>query len=157
MESLVVFDAKFENTRRIAEAIADGLRSHGPVRLLPLDELPPHSLGSVDLLFVGGPITGNAMTAHMERFVDVLEAGPATGMLTAIFDTGFRMPAVLSESAAMTIAGKLWRAGIRTFAPPESFFASRGEPELEEGEIERATNWAKSVVARLELSLLCAT
>ncbi len=157
MESLVVFDAKFENTRRIAEAIADGLRSHGPVRLLGLDEITPSNLGPVDLLVVGGPTPADAMTARMDEFVDVLEARPRSGMVTATFDTRSRMPAVLSEPAAMTIAWKLWRAGIRTLAPPESFFVRRGEPELEEGEVERATNWAKSVIARLELSLLCAT
>ncbi len=157
MESLVVYDSTFGNTRRVAEAIADGLRSHGPVRLLGLDELPLQNLGSVDLLFVGGPTPPDAMTAGMDQFVDVLEARPATGMVTATFDTRFRMPAVLSESAAMTIARKLQRAGIRTFAPPESFFVSRGGPEPDEGETERATSWAKSVAARLELSHLCAT
>ncbi len=157
MESVVVYDSKFEKTRRIAEAIADGLRSHGSVRLLEFDELARQNLGSVDLLFIGCPTPADAVTARMEQFVDVLEARPATGMATATFDTGFRMPAALSESTAVTIAGMLRRAGIRSIAPPESFFVGRGDPELEEGETERATSWAKSVAARLELSLLCAT
>lgn len=48
MESLVVYDSKFGNTKKVAEAVADGLRSHGPVRLLGLDRLLPQELGTVD-------------------------------------------------------------------------------------------------------------
>lgn len=157
MESVVVYDSKSESTRGVAEAIADGLRNHGPVRLLALDKLDPPKLRPVDLLFVGCPTPADAMTARMDQFVDVLEAMPATGMVTATFDTRLRMPAVVAESAMMTIVSKLGRAGTRMIAPPESFFVRRGVAELEEGETERATSWAKSVVARLELSRLCAT
>jgi flavodoxin len=156
MKSLVVYDSKFGNTKKVAEAIADGLRGHGPVRLLGLDKLPPQNLGTVDLLFIGGPTQAHAMSARMRQFVDTLEARPATGMVTATFDTRLRMPAVISGSAAKTIAKKLRHAGARMFAPPESFFVSRGIPELEAGETERAAKWATGIADRLALSHWCA-
>jgi flavodoxin len=156
MESLVVYDSKFGNTKKVAEAIADGLAGHGPVRLLGLDKLPPQNLGPVDLLFIGGPTQAHAMTARMRQFVDTLSAGPANGMAVASFDTRLRMPAVISGSAAKTIARKLRRGGVRIFAAPESFFVRGSPPQLEEGETERAANWAKSVVDRLALSHWCA-
>ena len=156
MESLVVYDSKFGNTKKVAEAIAAGLAGHGPVRLLGLDKLPPQTLGPVDLLFIGGPTQAHAMTARMRQFVDALPARPASGMAVATFDTRLRMPAVISESAAKTIARKLRSVGVRIFAAPESFFVRGSLPQLEEGETERATDWAKGVADRLALSHWCA-
>ncbi len=156
MESLVVYDSKFGNTKKVAEAIADGLRTHGPVRLLSLDTILPQNLGRVDLLFVGGPTHAHGMSARIRQFTDALETRSAMGMVAATFDTRFRMPALISGSAAKTIARRLRRAGIRVSAPPESFFVTGGVPELEEGETERAAVWATSVANRLALSHWCA-
>jgi len=156
MESLVVYDSKFGNTKKVAEAIADGLRAHGRVRLLGLDKLPPHDLGKVDLLFIGGPTQAHGISPRIRQFLDGLETGPATGTVAATFDTRYRMPAAISGSAAKTIARKLRRVGIRIFAPPESFFVTREGPELESGEAERAGAWAKRSADRLALSHWCA-
>lgn len=152
MESLVVYDSKFGNTKKVAEAIAHGLAGHGPVRLLGLDQLPVQDLGSVDLLFIGGPTEAHTMTARTRQFVDALRAKPANGTAVATFDTRLRMPAVISGSAAKTIARKLRSGGVRIFAAPESFFVQGSFPELEEGETERAADWAKGVADRLALS-----
>jgi len=157
MESLVVYDSKFGNTRKLAEAVADGLRSVGSVRLLGLDKLPPEDVGTVDLLVIGGPTQVHGMTARIRQFVDLLEVRPETGMVAATFDTRFRMPAALSGSAARLIARKLRQAGIRVFTRPQSFFVSRGAPELEQGEAERAAEWAKGLAVSLALSHWCAT
>jgi flavodoxin len=156
MESLVVYDSKFGNTKRVAEAIAAGLAGHGPVRLLGLDKIPPQNLGPADLLFIGGPTQAHTMTARMRQFVDALRAKPAKGMAIATFDTRLRMPAVFSGSAAKAIARKLMSAGVRIFAAPESFFVRGSLPQLEDGETERAANWAKGVADRLALSHWCA-
>ena len=156
MESLVVYDSKFGNTKKVAEAVADGLRAHGAVRILGLNKVLPQKLGRVDLLLVGGPTQAHGMSAPLRQFLDALETRSAPGMLAATFDTRFRMPAIISGSAAKTIARKLRRAGVRMFVPPESFFVSQGVPELEEGETERAAAWAKDVADRLVLSHWCA-
>jgi flavodoxin len=156
MESVVVYDSKSGNTRKVAEAIASGLRSNGPVRLRGLDTVPPRDLGRVDLLFVGGPTQAHGITARMRQFLDALETRSATGMVAATFDTRLRKSAVISGSAAKTIARKLRGAGVHVFAPPQSFFVTRGVPQLEPGETERAEVWAKSVADRLALSQWCA-
>ncbi len=156
MESLVVYDSKFGNTKKVAEAIALGLQAHGPVRLLGLDRLPPQELGPIDVLFVGGPTQSHGMSARMRQFIDALQTRAATHVMAVTFDTRFRMPAVISGSAAKTIARRLRRAGVRMFAPPESFFVTRSIPELEKGETERAAAWARSLADRLALSHWCA-
>jgi len=156
MECLVVYDSKFGNTRKLAEAIADGLRCVGSVRLLGLDKIPAEDVGTVDLLVIGGPTQVHGMTARIRQFVDLLETRSVTGMVAATFDTRFRMPAALSGSAARLIARKLRQAGIRVFTRPQSFFVSRGVPELEQGEAERAAEWAKDLAVSLALSHWCA-
>ena len=156
MESLVVYDSKFGNTRKLAEAIADGWRRAGSVRLMGLDKAPPTDLGTVDLLVVGGPTQMHGMSARIRQFVDLMENRSATGMVAATFDTRFRMPAALSGSAARQVARKLRQAGIRVFVRPQSFFVSRGVPELEQGEAERAAEWAKDLAVSLALSHWCA-
>jgi flavodoxin len=156
MESLVVYDSKFGNTRKLAEAIADGLRGAGSVRLMGLDKAPPTDLGTVDLLVVGGPTQVHGMSPRIRQFVDLMENRSATGMVAATFDTRFRMPAALSGSAARQVARKLRQAGIRVFMRPQSFFVSRGVPELEQGEAERAAEWAKDLAVSLALSHWCA-
>jgi flavorubredoxin len=156
VESLVVYDSKFGNTRKLAEAIADGLRRASSVRLVDLDKAPATDLGKVDLLIVGGPTQVHGMTTRIRQFMDLLETRPASGMVAATFDTRLRMPAALSGSAAIQVARKLRQAGIRVFVRPQSFFVSRGVPELEQGEVERAAEWAKDLAVGLALSYWCA-
>jgi flavodoxin len=156
MESLVVYDSKFGNTKKIAEAIANGLRSHGAVRIFGIDTVLLEELGSVDLLIVGGPTQAHTFTARMRQFVNALKATPDSGMVCATFDTRLRVPAVISGSAAKAIASGMRRAGIRLFVPPQSFFVKGSVPELDEGETERAAAWAKGIADRLTLSQLCA-
>ena len=157
MESLVVYDSKFGNTRKLAEAVADGLRSLGSVRLLGLDKLPPKDLGTVDLLVVGGPTQLRGMSARTRQFIDLLETRSQTRMVAVAFDTRLRRPVAFSGSAARMIARKLRRAGIRILGRPESFYVREDAPELERGEEERAAAWAQTVAERLTLSYWCAT
>jgi flavorubredoxin len=156
MESLVVYDSQFGNTKTVAYAIADGLRSHGAVRIFGLDKLLPDDLGTVDLLMVGGPTQAHGISARMRQFLDVLETASGTRTVAVAFDTRLRMPELVSGSAAKAIARRLSRRGVRIFAAPESFFVTRQGPELEQGEIDRATAWARRLVNSLALSHLCA-
>jgi hypothetical protein len=58
MDSVVVYDSKFGNTKKVAEAVADGVRTYGPVRLLGLDTIPPQDLG---------PAGGHRRGGHRQR------------------------------------------------------------------------------------------
>src|SRR5207245_11562262 len=106
MECLVCYDSQFGNTKKLAEAIADGLCGLGSVRLLGLDRPPPKDLGTVDLLIVGGPTQLRRMSARMREFLDLLETKTASGMVAVTFDTRYRVPAAFSGSAARLIARK---------------------------------------------------
>ncbi len=152
MESMVVYHSQFGNTRTLAEAIAAALQVHGRVRLFGLDREVPLNLGRVDLLVVGGPTQAHGMTGRMRQFLDELDTRQATGVVAAAFDTRYRMPVFLSGSAARAIASNLCRLGFHLFVPPESFFVTRGTPQLEDGEAEQAKAWATSLATRLALA-----
>jgi hypothetical protein len=96
----------------------------------------------------------------MQVWLERLPPGVLKDVPAAAFDTRYRMSPLLSGSAAARIASRLKRAGARLVIPPESFFMERDVPpqgtkrrhameRLEQGEEERATEWAASILERM--------
>ncbi len=144
MNSVVIYASRSGNTGRLASAIADALKPHGPVELVAADAAPTYLAAGTDLIVVGGPTEGHGMTEPVVHFFDALAATALDGVAAAAFDTRLRWPKLLSGSAAEGIAHRLVDAGATMVAPAESFLVSR-KPELEPGELERATAWATSL------------
>jgi hypothetical protein len=161
MRSLVVYESWFGNTRRLAEEIAAGLRSEGEVAVVSVDEaLPP--LENVDLLVVGAPThvhgisSGRSREAALEQggdgavgigvrgWIDALPNG-AGGPRVAAFDTRANKPVLLVGSAARGIARRLRSRGYGLAAEPESFFVEGTQGPLEDGELERASEWGRGL------------
>ena len=145
MKSIVVYSTRSGNTRQIGAAIADVLRAHGQVDLVAAETAPRRLPAGTDLLVVGGPTEGHGMTPPIERFLEDLELTSIDGIAVAAFDTRLRWPKMLSGSAADGIAKRLTSDGATLVVPPESFLVTR-KPELEPGELPRATAWAGTLV-----------
>ena len=145
MESIVMYDSKFGNTMQLAEAIGQELKANGPVKVLSVDS-SSGELGTFDLLVVGGPTHAHGLSAPMRQFLDALTPS-ANGAVAAAFDTRYRMSPILSGSAAKVIAKRLGRTKFKLVAPPQSFFVTRGEAHLEDGELLRARAWAGALAA----------
>jgi flavodoxin len=157
MNSIVIYASHFGNTKKVAEAIADGLRSRGTAQALPVEEVVAALPAGTDLVVIGGPTEGHRMTRPMAQFLDGLEASTWRGVAAATFDTRLRWPNWLSGSAAAGIAKKLRRMGAQVIIPEESFLVEATSstredkgPELYAGELERATRWGASLAARVE-------
>jgi len=152
MYAAVVYDSKFGNTRRIAEAIARGVGTHGNAHALSIAEAvhDGHPAGRPDLLLIGGPTQRRAATKALRAFVDDLPAR-LRGVPIASFDTRYRGALWLMGSSAVEIAKALRTAGAHEVCVPESFYMTRGGPlerqQLEPGEIERAERWGRDVAA----------
>ncbi len=158
MIALVVFDTEFGNTELIARSIGEGLASLGEVRVTAVAEatlVPPP-----DLLIVGGPTQRHRMSPALAALLESLPRRSLRGVRAATFDTRYRMARLLSGSAATDAARRLGRAGCQMIAPPESFFIERDRPpegekrrhhleQLEQGERERARQWAADLAASL--------
>jgi flavodoxin len=161
MNSIVIYATRYGNTKRIAEAIADRLRSYGVAQVFPAEEAPATLPQGTDLVVIGGPTEAHGMTKGLAEALRRIEPDTLHGVAAATFDTRLRWPRWLSGSAGAGSWNELHYAGARMIAPAESFFVKNEEgaekseePTLEPGELERAAQWATALAekARSELA-----
>jgi flavodoxin len=148
MRTDVLYDSRFGNTEKIAEAIARGVGTLGSVRVMDTAEAVRHPAERPDLLLVGGPTQKRAASPALRDFIDTLPAN-LNGVPVASFDTRYRGSTWLMGSAAAEAAKVLRKSGAVLVAPPTSFYIKRGGPlerqGLEAGEVERAEQWGREV------------
>lgn len=141
MKALVVYDTKFGNTEKAAQAIAAAL---GPeVRAVKVDALKPEDLSGLDLLVVGSPTQAWSTSKATKAFLASLQPQALSGVRAAAFDTGFTSR--FSGSAAKKIERALRRRGCTIVAPATRFFVKGTEGPLADGELEKAAAWAKQM------------
>jgi hypothetical protein len=170
MRAVVVYESMYGNTRAVAQAIGEGLRSVHDVVVVPVGRAGPEVVDAATLLVVGGPTHAHGMTRRRTREAAAEAAGKqdstvvledgATGpgvrewlaslghlnVLAAAFDTRVDWPAVLSGRASKGIDSELGKHGAHRAATPESFLVTK-ENELESGEEDRARRWGESLAA----------
>lgn len=166
IKSLVVYESMFGNTKRIAEAIALGLGTHGEVALTEVGTAPfPDP--SLDLVVIGGPTHAFGMSRTATRqsaasqTTETLvspgigirewlgQLGPASGSIAgAAFDTRIDKPR-LPGTAAPKVQKILRRLGYRLPVDPENFYVNGSLGPLLPGEEERATRWAADLAAMM--------
>ena len=157
MNSVVVYASHFGNTKKVAEAIADGLRAYGQALVFSTEDASTRLLEEAELVVIGGPTEQHGMTEPLARFLNRLTLH-APGAV-AIFDTRLRWPRWLSGSAAVSVSTRLRQAGAHLVAPEESFFikgaagtGGRDTAELDDGELDRAREWAVALAERVEFA-----
>lgn len=150
MNSVVIYGSRHGNALKVAEAIAAELGKHGAVDLVSADKACTHVSRTTDFVVIGGPTEAHRMTEQVARFFDQVDKGALVGKAAAAFDTRLPAPAWLSGSAGSGIDRKLRKAGALLIAPHVSFFVSGKLPDLELGELARATAWAASLAAKME-------
>lgn len=151
MNSVVIYDSKFGNTQKIAEAIARGAGSVGSVQVVDTGSGLEALAGMPDLVFVGGPTQRRSMSPGLRQFIEGLTGPAIADLATATFDTRYRGSTWLMGSAAAQASNGLFKAGGRPVAKPESFFIARNgaleHQTLEAGEVDRAEAWGRAVSA----------
>jgi flavodoxin len=145
MKTLVVYDSVYGNTRSIAEAIGDA--AEGDIEVMHVDEARASGLEAYDMLIVGAPTHGAKPSPGAQQYIDGIQAGALDGKKVASFDTRMTNKLItLFGVAAPKIAKALEEKGGTLVGSPEGFFVKGGEGPLKEGEVERATAWAKVLV-----------
>lgn len=158
----VVYDSVHGNTRTIAEAIADGLRSDGPVHLTLASDLSPESLRGARLVVVGCPTHAFSLSPAMKELAAAWDRDSLEGVPVAAFDTRFAiedMPARILKLIVPVVGKRAWaatelarrasRAGARTIDEPHGFYVRETEGPLAEGETERARAWGEALARRV--------
>lgn len=151
MKSLVVYFSKFGNTQKIAEAIAETLRSAGLVRVISTDQLNVSELAEVGLVVMGTPTHRMNLPEDVRVVFETLPRRILRSIPVATFDTSYKMSRWLTPfTAARKLAHKLHRLGGKSVVPPETFHVVEREGPLYEGEIERARTWAAFILKQIE-------
>lgn len=151
MKSLVVYFSKFGNTQKIAEAMAEILRSAGLVRVISTDQLSDSELTEVDLVVMGTPTHRMNLPEAVRAAFETLPRRILGGTSVATFDTSYKMSRWLTPfTAARKLAHRLRRLGGKSVVPPETFHVVEREGPLYEGEIDRARAWAALILKRVE-------
>jgi flavodoxin len=149
MNGLVVYYSRFGNTQRVAEAIAETLAPEGVVRVVSTDQLTPSDLSEVDLVVMGSPTHRMSLPEAVRPVLEALPKRVLHGASVAVFDTSYKMSALLGRfTAAPKLARKLRKLGGRQVVPPETFHVAGREGPLYDSEIERAKTWAETILAR---------
>jgi flavodoxin len=163
MQALILFDSQYGNTQKIAEAIAEGMREAGgmghAVQLHRLGDVPPGDVTGLDLLVVGSPTHAFRATPEMKTWLKEIPDHALQGTAVAVFDTRFTDEHIKSESRVLTVMSGLFgfaadpmgdelkKKGGRLVVSPEGFYVSGTEGPLLDGELERAAEWGRQVVA----------
>ena len=152
MNSVVIYASRYGNTKRIAEAIAEGLRPFGTTQVVAAAEGPMRLPEGTDLVVIGGPTEVHGMTKALATVFDHFAPETVKGVAAATFDTRLQGARWLTGSAGVGAEKKLRHLGADIIVPTESFFVKKGEgavkdeaPKLELGELERATQWAAAL------------
>lgn len=156
MKALVIYDSYFGNTEKVAQAIGAAFDPQNCAGVVRASELKPEQLQGVDLLVAGSPTRAFRPSEGLTKALNGLPAGALQGKRVAAFDTrisaeetpsGFlRFMIKLFGYAANPIAGMLKKKGGSLVQQPEGFYVKGTEGPLKDGELDRAGQWAKSLV-----------
>jgi flavodoxin len=158
MKAMVVYDSAFGNTEKVAQAIGRALGPVEEVKTLRVSDVKPEQLTGLTLLVVGSPTQKFSPLGTITRFLKSIPNNGLKGVKVAAFDT--RIPeSKINEIrilaffvrifgyAAKPIANRLQKKGGELVVPPEGFYVSDTEGPLLEGELERAADWARQIIA----------
>jgi len=156
MKAMVVYDSAYGNTEQIARAIAEGVGQGTEVVLA--GSAQPAQFSGLDVLIVGSPTQRFRPLPTVSNLLKAIPRGALQGVRVAGFDT--RIPQAKIDEvgilaffvkifgyAAKPIADRLVKAGGQLAAPAEGFYVQDTEGPLQEGELERATDWGRRVAA----------
>jgi flavodoxin len=154
-KALVVYDSEFGNTKKIAEAIVDGLKSRYKVTLSRVNEAETRNLDSFELVVVGSPTQAFRPLPAVKEYLNELFSDALHGVNVAAFDTRFcqkdisnKFLAVMVKVfgyAAEPIGKRLVEKGGKMAAKPEGFCVKDTKGPLKDGEVERAKKWASKL------------
>lgn len=163
MNTLVVHESMWGNTRTVAEAVASRLGDD--VTVLDVADAPVPLPADVDLLVVGGPTHAFSMSRSSTR-QDAVTKGAEEGHSTrgirewlgelsesnhvdvATFDTRVGKVRHLPGSAAKAAGKEVRRHHLGRLVDTESFYVDDMAGPLLDGELDRARAWADTLASR---------
>jgi flavodoxin len=158
MKAMVIYDSAYGNTEKVARTIGQALGPADEVPVVRASEARPAQVAGLDLLIVGSPTQKFSPLGTVTTFLKSIPQDGLRGVKVAAFDTRFPQGQVdeirilaffvrIFGYAAEPIAKRLEKKGGHLAVPPEPFYVSDTEGPLLDGELERAANWARQIIA----------
>jgi flavodoxin len=158
MKAVVIYDSVFGNTEQIAQAIGNALGSPEDVKILQVSNVKPEELTGLNFLIVGSPTRQFRPTPAINNLLKQIPKGGLKGVQVAAFDTRLTVSDIeetpvlpffvrIFGYAAKPISDRLEKKGGKLAISPEGFFVAGVEGPLLEGELERAADWARQIIA----------
>ena len=152
MKGIVVYDTSYGNTKKIAETIAETLRESGiEVDLFDVKDVKKLSAKDYDFLVLGSPTRFGTMSFAIRGFLGKVKSEEWMGKPFAAFDTENPENIERKEgSAAEKIAQKLRDKQMNQLLPVLKAVVLGRKGPLQEGEIERARDYAMELAIKLK-------
>jgi len=158
----------YGNTRHIADAIAEGLRTSVEAEVRLVGDVRAEDVSAAQLVVVGAPTHAWSLSRRSTRQSAATDAGkhaatvdvaavevgvrewlrdvtPQRGCRSAAFDTRLDKPHFFTGSAMRAIERGLLAAGFSIFGKSHSFRVTGSTGPLAVGELERATQWGEAM------------
>jgi len=146
MSAIVIYDSLYGNTEQIAKAIGRGFGED--TKVIKVGDAKIEDIAPYHFVIIGSPTQGGRQTVAVKEFLEKLPAEALKEKRLAAFDTRLKSVFVkIFGYAAPRIEAAIKEKGGNATAQPQGFFVKSAKGPLLDGEIERATNWAKSVAA----------
>jgi flavodoxin I len=161
MKGLIVYDSVFGNTEQIALEIGKALGNQDAVATARAGDVKPDQLVGLNILIVGSPTQRFRSTPTISNLLKRIPKKGLKGVKVTAFDTRLT-PREIDETpvlpffvklfgqsayAAKPLTDKLKERGGELIVPPEGFFVEGMKGPLVAGELERAADWAKHIIA----------
>lgn len=167
MQAIVVYESLYGNTRKIADAIVEGLQTSVEARAVRVGDARPALIADISLVVVGGPTHAWGLSRRRTRQIAADDVAKRDGTVeraavemgvrewlmdiegkghrSAAFDTRLDRPHFLTGSAVRGIERGLLAADFTIFSRPRSFRVTGSAGPLAEGELERARQWGQEM------------
>lgn len=153
MNIVIVFDSHSGNTEKIAEAMGAALQSTHNTMVVRADSANEQTIKKANAVIVGSPTHRFQATEATMEFLKNLPEGSLEGKQSAAFDTRIQSDTIkpgvlkfffkLGSYASKPIANWLQVKGSSMPILVAGFYVTAEDnPHLEEGELERAEQWA---------------
>jgi menaquinone-dependent protoporphyrinogen IX oxidase len=152
VKGIVIFDTSHGNTRTIAEAIAETLKEVGTeVDTFYVKDVKKLSVKDYDFLVLGSPTKWGTMSFTVKGFLGKVKSKEWMNKPFTAFDTENPENIERKEgSAAEKIAEKLREKQMNQLLPVLKSVVLGWKGPLQEGEIERAKEYARKLATELK-------
>ena len=118
--------------------------------MIQLEPGHPIEFKGVDMFVVEWPTQGWKPIPTIQSFLEGVSREWLRTLRVACFDTRFRLPRLMTGSAAKAMTPTLWERGVPLLVAPECFFVKGTQGPPRDGELARAAAWARKLIKEVE-------